>query len=166
MEACIKILTICLPNGLTAAVYGPTSGRDDDRELFRLAQFDDFLLDLCQDVHGGDLYCTNGDGIFAGYWHCLRTCHYAPPGMELTDEQKCKNKAMKSVRECVEWSYARAEALWPLMCQKYHKKLEVNSGRVFSEVRVAYLLTNFKVCCAEGSTMTGERGFRCAPPTL
>jgi hypothetical protein len=26
MEACCKILTICLPNGMTAAVYGPTSG--------------------------------------------------------------------------------------------------------------------------------------------
>ena len=30
MEACMKLLTICLPNGMTGAVYGPTSGRQDD----------------------------------------------------------------------------------------------------------------------------------------
>jgi hypothetical protein len=43
MEACIKLLTICLPNGMCGAVYGPTSGRQDDRTLFRLAQFDEYL---------------------------------------------------------------------------------------------------------------------------
>ena len=37
MEACIKVLTICLPNGLTAALYGPTSGREDDRWFFSLS---------------------------------------------------------------------------------------------------------------------------------
>ena len=26
MEACAKVLTICLPNGLTGCLYGPTSG--------------------------------------------------------------------------------------------------------------------------------------------
>lgn len=145
---------------------GPTSGRDDDRTLFRLAEFDDFLLNLCTASHGGDLHCTYGDGIFAGNWHCLRTCHYAPPGVTLTDEQESENEAMKSVRECVEWSCAKAESLWPLLTTKCHKKLEVDSGRVFAEVRVMYVLTNFKICCAEGSAMTGERGFQCAPPTL
>jgi hypothetical protein len=40
-EACVKILTIILPNGLTAAVYGPTSGRQGDMALFRLSEFDD-----------------------------------------------------------------------------------------------------------------------------
>jgi hypothetical protein len=44
-EACAKILTICLPNGMTAAVYGPTSGRQSDMALLRLSEFDDYLLD-------------------------------------------------------------------------------------------------------------------------
>jgi hypothetical protein len=38
--ACMKLLTICLPNSMTGAVYGPTSGRQDDRTVFRLADFD------------------------------------------------------------------------------------------------------------------------------
>jgi hypothetical protein len=35
MEACMKLLTICLPNGLTGAVYGPTSGRQDDQNFIQ-----------------------------------------------------------------------------------------------------------------------------------
>ena len=166
MEACLKILTICLPNGMTAAVYGPTSGRDDDRELFRLSHLDDFLTALCLQIYGGDMYCTYGDGIFAGYWNCLRTGYHAPPGQQLSMEQTDENENMKSARECVEWSYAKAELYWPLLTSKYHQKLEVDSGRVFAEVRVMYLLTNFKVCTEEGSTMTGDRFFRCPPPSL
>jgi hypothetical protein len=73
MEAYVNILTICLPNGLTAAIYGPTSGRNDDRTLFHLSQFDDYLMQVCTEFHGGDLYCTYGDGIFAGNWYCLRS---------------------------------------------------------------------------------------------
>jgi hypothetical protein len=46
------------------------------RTLFRLGQFDDFIRDLCIHFHGaGSLYCTYGDGIFAGYWYCMRTRH-------------------------------------------------------------------------------------------
>ena len=166
MEACEKILTICLPNGMTAACYGPTSGRDNDIELFRLSQMDDMLLELCQDIHDGDCYCTYGDAIFAGYWYCLRTEHHTPPGYTLTDIQLDENDALKAARESVEWSYAKAEGLWKLLSTKYHFKLEVDSGRVFAEVRVMYFLTNCNVCVREGSTMTVIRGFQCVPPTL
>lgn len=67
-------------------------------------------------------------------------------------EQESKNESMKSVQECVEWSCARAESLWPLLTTKCHKKLEVDSGCVFAEVRVVHCLTNFRICAAEGST--------------
>jgi hypothetical protein len=72
MEACLKLLAICLPNGMCGAVYGLTSGRQDDRTLLWLAQFDEFLVDLCDRYHEfPNLYCTYGDGIFAGYWTCV-----------------------------------------------------------------------------------------------
>ena len=165
-EACLKILTICLPNGLTAAVYGPTAGREEDKTLFRMAEFDDYLADLCVRFHGGRPYCTYGDGTFAGYWCCLRTAHKSIRGMPLTGQQEAENANMTSARESVEFSYARAEELWPYLNKKDSKKLEGNASKVVAEVRVMCLLTNFKVCCAEGSTMTGERVFQCPPPTL
>jgi hypothetical protein len=73
---------------------------------------------------------------------------------------------MKSVREMVEWSYAKAEQNWPMLNRKETYKLEDDPDRVWAEIRVMYLLANFKVCELEGSTMTGSRGFGCPPPTL
>ena len=67
MEACCKILTICLPNGLTVCMYGPTSGRQEDKTLFHLSELDNYLRDLCETNHDGDLYCIYGDKVFAGY---------------------------------------------------------------------------------------------------
>jgi hypothetical protein len=167
MEACMKLLTICLPNGLTGAVYGPTSGRQDDQTLFRLGQFDNFMRDLCIHFHGADhLYATYGDGIFAGYWYCLRTRHEPSPLLPLTHAQETENDNMKAVRESVEWSYARAEQLWPLMNKKQAHVLEWNSQVVFGQFRVMYFLTNCKVCAEEGSTCTGSRMFACPPPSL
>ena len=95
--------------------------------------------------------------------------HYIMPLLEsnlLPLEQQEENDNLKACRESVEWSYAKAESLWLLLTSKYHAKLEVERGRTFAEVRVMYFLTNCKVCCYEGSTMTGLRGFQIVPPTL
>jgi hypothetical protein len=166
-EACVKILTICLPNGMTAAIYGPTSGRQGDKTLHRMAEFDDFLQDLCVQHHNATLYATYGDDIFAGNWYCLRTKHKPAPGLPLTLVQEEENANMKSVRELVEWSYAKAEQNWPMLVnRKELKRVDVNPDQVWAEIRVMYLLTNFKICELEGSTMTGTRGFQCPPPTL
>jgi hypothetical protein len=73
---------------------------------------------------------------------------------------------MKSVHEMIEWSYAKAEQNWSMLNRKDTYKLEQDPDRVWAEIRVMYLLTNFKVCELEGSTMTGTRGFACAPPSL
>ena len=35
MEACLKHLSVQLPNEMTGAIYGPTSGCQDDQTLFR-----------------------------------------------------------------------------------------------------------------------------------
>jgi hypothetical protein len=132
-----------------------------------MAEFDEILVDLCTEFHGVDqLYATYGDGVFAGYWYCLRTRHEAAPDMPLTAAQDEENDNMKSARESIEWSYARAEQLWPLLNTKDSFKLEQDADRVFAEIRVMYFLTNCKVCTSEGSTMTGTRGFQCPPPSL
>jgi hypothetical protein len=51
MEGCVKLLTIVLPNGITAAVSGPTSGKSEDKALFRMAEFDDYIKELCEEHH-------------------------------------------------------------------------------------------------------------------
>ena len=101
---------------------------------------------------------------FAGYWYCLRTAHQASVGNSLTEQQILENENMKIARVSVEWSYARAEQLWPALNNKHDFCIERDAERSFAEIKVMYLLTNFKVCCTEGSTMTGM--FRCPPPSL
>jgi hypothetical protein len=167
MEACIKLLTINLPNGMCGTVYGPTSGRQDNHTIFRMAHFDDFIMELCIHFHGPqNLYCIYGDGIFAGYWHCLCTAHQPTPQLPLTPEMQSENDNMKVARESVEWSYTRAEKLWPMMNKKDAHILEWDSAMVFGQFRVMYFLTNCKVAAEEGSTMTRPRMFTCSLPTL
>jgi hypothetical protein len=152
---------------MTAAVYGPTSGRQSDMGVLRLSEFDDYLHDLCGiHYHNNTLYATYGDDIFAGYWYCVRTKHKPTPDLQSTAIQEEENTNMKSVREMIEWSYAKAEQNWPMLNRKETYKVEQDPDRVWAEIRVMYLLTNFKVCELEGSTMTGARGFGCPPPTL
>ena len=112
------------------------------------------------------MYCTYGDGIFAGYWLCVRTKHEPTPTIPLMLAQDSENDNMKAVRESVEWSYARAEMLQPLMNKKQAHILEWNSAVVFGQFHVMYFLTNCKVCSEEGSTCTGKRMFACTPPSL
>jgi hypothetical protein len=92
--------------------------------------------------------------------------HKETTGLPLLDWQEEENMNLKATRESIEWSYARAEMQWPLLTNKRNFKVDQDSARCFAEIRVMYLLTNFKVCTDEGSTMTGTRGFQCPPPLL
>jgi hypothetical protein len=73
---------------------------------------------------------------------------------------------MKAVRESVEWSYACAEELWPLMNKKKAHVLELDFAMVLGQFRVMFFLTYCKVAAEEGSTMAGSRMFACPLPTL
>ena len=86
--------------------------------------------------------------------------------MPLTPAQENENDNMKAVRECVEWSYARAEELWPLLNKKTNYTIEQDADLVFGQFRVMFFLTNCKVAGEEGSTMTSKQMFACALPTL
>lgn len=166
MEACVKILAILLPNGIIAALYGPTSGRQGDKSLVHHSNIDNYLFQLCQQHYGNAMYFTYGDDIFAGYWYCLRTQHKPTAAMPLTAIQEEENANMKSARQCIELSYAKVEQNWPMINRKDSFKVDQDAERVWAEIRVMYLLTNFRVCQLEGSTMSGSRGFACPPPSL
>lgn len=143
MEACIKILVICLPNGLTGAMHAPASGGDNDFEKHRVSELDLAMEEACNEMHAADLCSIYGDAMFAGCWTCLCTAHHTPSGQELTGDQMDESENMKAVGESVEWSHARVEALWKLLVSKCHQKLEVDSGRVIAEARVILLLEVF-----------------------
>ena len=78
----------------------------------------------------------------------------------LTSIQRNQNSNMKAAREPVEHSYAYVEKRCLLLTRKDSFKLDLDGLCVCAEMRVMFLLTNFKVCSAEGSTMTGARVFQ------
>ena len=151
---------------MCGSVYGPTSGRQDDRTLFRLAQFDEYLTDRIHFHGANNLYCTYGNEIFAGFWTCVRTRHEPTPDLPLTPAQEIENDNMKAVCESIEQSYGRAEELWPLLNKKKAHILELDPAMVFGQFHIMYFLTNCKVAAEEGSMMTGRCMFACQPLTL
>ena len=163
----IKILTIYGPNGMTLAVYGPTSGREWDPTLLNWSNWDNYIRDLCMQVHG-HIFCSYADQIFAGFWYTVRTAHRPLPtlGLLITPAQQNEKDNMNSARESIEHSYNRPKRVFPLIDASEFKKLGLDPDLIYAEIRVTLFLTNVLTCLRRGNTCTGHRFFACAPPTL
>ena len=165
----IKILTIYLPNGMTAAVYGPVFGRHKDPTTLEWSGFDDALHDAqAAFFDDGRLYSAYADSIFRGYWQCVRTRHEPLPtlGIELPDALENENDCMKSARESIELGYSRPSRLFPHLDEREYAKLGLDAALTYAQVRVAHFLTNVITCLRRGNTCTGDRMFAIAPPQL
>jgi hypothetical protein len=165
----IKILTISLPNGMTAAVYGPSSGRNKDPAMLTASGLDEALFELQRDAFPGENpFCAYADSIFRGAWACVRTRHEPLPtlGLPLTEEQDNENTCLKSARESIELGYGRAVQLFPHLAEKEYVKLGLDVNLTYAQVRVSHLLTNIVTCFRRGNTCTGRRMFALSPPTV
>jgi hypothetical protein len=159
----LKVLTFCLPNGLTAAIYGPTSARRHDVTLLAWSGIDPFLTQI-QYGHG-NVYAFYGDSGFLGPWVNIRTRHRPTVLHPLTEREEDENKAMMKVRETIEWSYGLITVLWNLAANKQRFKLETDPQVVMEQVRVMHLLTNCRTCL-HGSNVSSRNTFDCPPPSL
>lgn len=160
----LRVLAICLPNGLTGAIYGPASARHHDMMMLTWSGFDQYLQSVQQ---GQPLqYSFYGDSAFRGQWNCIRTRHEptvnAPP---LTQRQHDENKAMKRSREGIEWSFGLLTNLWKLASVRDRFKLETNEAAVMAQIRVMHLLTNCYTCI-HGNNISSHHSFACQPPEL
>ena len=165
----IRILSIYLPNGMTGAVYGPCSGREQDPTLLAWSGFDRRIRDLCVQHFGAHrLYACYGDAIFRGRYYCVRTRHEPLPVLNyfLTPGQENENDNMKSAREFIEHGYGFCLAKFPELGVRNYNKLLLDAELIYSKVHVFHFLSNVLVCLREGSTCTGDRGFGLAPPSV
>lgn len=160
----IRVLAICLPNGLTAAVYGPASARHHDVTLLTWSGFDQYLQNV---QHGQPLtFSFYGDSAFRGHWNCVRTRHEtAPNAPPLTQHQLNENKAMKRSRETIEWSFGLSSNLWALTRNPDRFTIETHPPAVMAQVRVMHLLTNCWTCI-NGNNISSDTTFACRPPIL
>lgn len=159
----LKVLSFCLPNGLTAAIYGPTSARRHDVTLLAWSGIDPFLTQI--QLGQGNLYAFYGDSAFQGPWLNIRTRHKPTVLHPLTEQEEDENKAMKKARETIEWSYGLITELWNLAATKWRFKLETDPQVVMEQVRVMHLLTNCRTCL-HGSNVSSGNTFNCPPPSL
>ena len=165
----IRILSIYLPNGMTGAVYGPCSGREQDPTLLQWSGFDNRLRDLCVQHFGAHrLYASYGDAIFRGRYYCVRTRHEPIPALNyfLTPEEENEDDNMKSAREFIEHGYGFVSAKFPEVENKEFNKLLLDAELIYAKVHVFHFLSNVLVCLRGGSTCTGDRGFCLAPPSV
>jgi hypothetical protein len=97
----MKVVSFCLPNGLTGALYGPVSARHHDRTVLTWSGIDPFLTEA---QHGMErLYAFYGDSAFqGGPWANIVTRHEPTTFFPLTERQEQENRAMKKARESIE----------------------------------------------------------------
>jgi hypothetical protein len=159
----LKVISFCLPNGITAALYGPTSARRHDTTLLAWSGIDHFLTQI--QLGQQHSYAFYGDSAFQGPWTNIRTRHKATELHPLTQQEEDENKAMKKVRESIEWEYGSNTVLWKLASNKHRFKLETDPQVVMAQVRVMQLLTNCYTCL-HGSNISSRYTFDCPPPSL
>ena len=158
----VRVLSFCLPNGLTAAVYGPTSARHHDRMLLSWSGIDNLLWNL---QYGRPKYCFYGDHAYRGFSRCIRFRHFPALFAPLTPRQRLENVALNRVRTSIEWSYGLVTRKWHLATEPDRFKLETDPEVVMEQVRVLHLLTNCHVCL-HGSNVSSRNTFACRPPSL
>ena len=164
----IKILSIQLPNGMSGAVHGPTSGFEVDDTILDWSGLDYKIRDLCIQHFGNRIYTSYADAIFGGYWYSFRTRFEPLPALNLplTFALENENDNLKSGREFHEHGYGFVIKKFPGVAEKECMKLMLDSELIFAKVIVFHFLANVLVCLREGNTCTGERAFACTPPKL
>jgi hypothetical protein len=161
----VRVLTFSLPNGMTAAVYGPTSVRRHDVTLLNWSRIDEVLSEILGFLGMGN-YAFYGDAAYTrGRYHSIVARHDPTPLAPLNERQKLENQAMKKVRISVEWSYQQVGGLWKLSEDPDAFKLEQDPAIVCAQIRVMHLLTNCYTCI-HGNTSSSSGVFACEPPEL
>lgn len=145
-----KYQAVKSPDGLIYHLFGPEDG--SPRTLLRESR----LLDRCEDNAPSYYMYGNSD------YSITENLITAYGSLNITEDQKMFNRAMRSCHECVEWGFADVLRLWTALDFKTTQQLfgDVDVG---SHYRVAVLLTNFHICLYGSSTSTF---FDCDPPTL
>ena len=131
----VKYQTIVSPDGLIVHTFGPMEGRRHDAAMLResgvLPQ-----LQALPDRLDGLKYAVYGDAAYP-----LKPVLCAPyGGNHLTAEQTEFNRQMKTVRECVEWGYAKVLQYFAFVDFKKNQKILLQP--LSNYYYAAVLLTN------------------------
>lgn len=150
----IKGLTYCLPNGVTATVYGPCSACQNKRQILNWSDSNNSLVLLSQQILGQLFYHKMykyyyNSGIAGGGWRYHQTKNCSAP---LTKCQIHENKVMKGLCESVEWSYNDVKIYYRVSINCSTFKLESDVYMVYTQIRVIFFFQNCYNCLRGNNT--------------
>jgi len=144
----LKYLTVHLPNGITAAVFGSRLS-DNDNGVFNMSGLVPYLIEILDPIPGLNLYPSiYGDAIFPltavtqGY---IRD----PDPIE-----RIRNKRMASCRMCIEHNYGALFNLFRIMNREQNHQMFYNGESVYRLGIVCFLLLNCYTCFNGSTTST------------
>jgi len=152
----LKFQSVTTPDGIIVHMSGPWLGRRHDCRMLRESGLPENLQQYAKDADNNPFYLY-GDPAYP-----LSPYLLAPyKGIALTAQQREFNKAMSSVRETVEWGFAKIIALWAFL--DYRKNLKLYLQPVGKFYLVGCILTNCHTCMNGSQTADF---FSSATPTL
>lgn len=161
----VGMTTWYLPNGMTGAVYGPTSSRRHDLWALEQSNIDREIL-LAQMQMIGRVYKFYGDKAYQnGNFQCITAAHQETDGIPLTEREICENSNLNKARISIEWSYGSVKQLWPACDTGKHFKFAVDKYYIANSIKVMHLFTNC-LTCWRGNGASGIRTFAHPPPSF
>jgi hypothetical protein len=164
----VKTLHYSLPNGLSAAMFGPVTSRRNNNLVIGWSDLDNSIVQLNQQVLGihdrDQMFKIYYDcGIRGNNWICHLMPHAPAPNAPLTDCQRHEKHRMSAMRVTIEWGFDQIKSLWTFTTDSSRFKMETDPNIVNAQLRVATFLTNC-FTCLNGNNMANY--FKTDAPTL
>jgi len=153
----LKFQSVVLPNGLIGHLFAPLEGRRHDCALLRHSGLLDQLEERQWRTADGHCFALYGDPAYPNRDFLISPFR----GAVLTAEESAFNRAMSSVRECVEWEFGKILSIFAYLDYKKNQKIFLQP--VAKYYIVGAILANCHTCLYGNQT---SNYFDLRPPTL
>jgi len=153
----LKFQSVVLPNGLIGHLFAPLEGRRHDCALLRHSGLLDQLEERQWRTADGHSFALYGDPAYPNRDFLISPFR----GAVLTAEESAFNRAMSSVRECVEWEFGKILSIFAYLDYKKNQKIFLQP--VAKYYIVGAILANCHTCLYGNQT---SNYFDLRPPTL
>jgi DDE superfamily endonuclease len=162
----VKVFSVVLPNGLSF-VAQPVSGRRNDTRAAQICNIEGRLVSINQHlghVNPNSFYKIYGDKGFAGGWQTLVTPRRETPNAQFTEQELIDIKAMKGIRQAVEFSYCKVRKQWGLVTSGADLFMLRNDAmHVYEQIHAMFFFSNLHTCFS-GSSVGKTLGM--IPPSV
>ena len=157
--------TLLFPNGMST-VFGPVSGRMNDRGVLNLSGLDTFLVLIQAHLPPQDRCMVFGDAIYRGNALQMITSYYhaIPPNVLSFHERVC-NAAFRAARMPIEKNYGQQTCVQRICDTRWASRYGAALPYAIEQWRVCHLLLNCYICF-NGDQASGTGTFAMPPPNI